>query len=243
MYYFYLGTMQLPVPPPKMTVKINNKNKTINLINEGEINILKTPGLQDISFDVLLPNQDYPFADYSQTIGGMAYGLLSQIRIGRQLSSLFGNPSFQPAEYFGEAVRVLKAGKIPVRLIITRMKPDFSMLFDTNLLVSVEACDMVEDAKNGFDLTCQLRLREYRPYGTKECEVTKDADGKEQVIVKQSRMTDRATPENWKCTKEKSVFEAVKLASGGSLNWRSVANLNKIANPLGVSEGTVLRLG
>lgn len=243
MYYFYLGTMMLPVPPPKMTVKIGNKNKTISLINEGEINILKTPGLQDISFDVLLPNQDYPFADYAQTIGGMAYGLLSQTRIGQRLSSILGNPSYQPAEYFAEAIRVLKNGKIPVRLIITRMKPDFTMLFDTNMLVSVESCDMLEDAKEGFDLKCALRLKEYREYGTKEVEVTKDANGKEQLTVKNRRLTDRVTPADWKCTQEKSLFEAVKLASGGSLSWRAVANLNQISNPLGVSEGTVLRLG
>ena len=64
-YYFYLGDFMLPVPPPRMDIKVNNKNKTINLINEGEINIIKTPGLKEISFEALLPNANYPFADYS----------------------------------------------------------------------------------------------------------------------------------------------------------------------------------
>ena len=43
--------MQLPVPPAKMTVKIKGKNKTVDLINEGEANLIKDAGLTEISFD------------------------------------------------------------------------------------------------------------------------------------------------------------------------------------------------
>ena len=35
-YSFYLGTMLLPVAPGKLTLKINNGNKTYCLMNEGE---------------------------------------------------------------------------------------------------------------------------------------------------------------------------------------------------------------
>ena len=47
-YHFYLGNMLLPIAPEKFTLKINNANQTYTLINEGEINVLKTPGLTDI---------------------------------------------------------------------------------------------------------------------------------------------------------------------------------------------------
>ena len=40
-YSVYLGTMLLPVTPGKLTLKINNGNKTYCLMNEGEINALK----------------------------------------------------------------------------------------------------------------------------------------------------------------------------------------------------------
>ena len=50
-YHFYLGNMLLPIAPEKFTLKINNANQTYTLINEGEINVLKTPGLTDIEFD------------------------------------------------------------------------------------------------------------------------------------------------------------------------------------------------
>ncbi len=43
MYDFYLNKMLLPIAPEKLELKIKNKNKTMNLINEGEINLIKTP--------------------------------------------------------------------------------------------------------------------------------------------------------------------------------------------------------
>lgn len=55
MYKFYLDNMLLPVTPSKLTVKINGTNKTLTMINEGEINFLRTPGLTDVSFDCVLP--------------------------------------------------------------------------------------------------------------------------------------------------------------------------------------------
>ena len=57
-YYFFLGETMLPVPPPSMNTRINGKNKTINLINEGEVNLIKAPGLTEISFEFLLPTAD-----------------------------------------------------------------------------------------------------------------------------------------------------------------------------------------
>ena len=43
MYYFYLDKLLLPVAPEKLELKIKNQNKTMKLINEGEINQIKTP--------------------------------------------------------------------------------------------------------------------------------------------------------------------------------------------------------
>ena len=64
MYLFYFDELQLPIAPSKLERKIKNQNKTVNLINDGEINFLKLPGLTDISFTCLLPNKEYPFAEY-----------------------------------------------------------------------------------------------------------------------------------------------------------------------------------
>ncbi len=63
-YYFYMGKMLCPIAPSKLQLKIGNQNKTVTLINEGEINVLKQAGLTEISFDLLFPNVKYPFAVY-----------------------------------------------------------------------------------------------------------------------------------------------------------------------------------
>ena len=53
-YTVHLGDTKLPVTPETITITIKNQNKTITLINEGEVNLLKTPGLSDVSFSFLL---------------------------------------------------------------------------------------------------------------------------------------------------------------------------------------------
>ena len=63
-YTFIIDGMKLPVTPEKLTVKIGNNNKTYTLMNDGEINILKMPGLTEIEFEALLPNVEYSFAEY-----------------------------------------------------------------------------------------------------------------------------------------------------------------------------------
>jgi len=104
-YYFFLGNTMLPVPPPRMNTKINGKNKTINLINEGEVNLIKTPGLTEISFDFLLPNSRYPFANYDSSLQtgliNYAVGAISS-RIGGSLGNAF---SFKKAAPFLDSLK------------------------------------------------------------------------------------------------------------------------------------------
>lgn len=53
-YTCYLGDMEVPTPA-KLTVKIKGKNKTLVLLNEGEINFLRTPGLTEITVPLVFP--------------------------------------------------------------------------------------------------------------------------------------------------------------------------------------------
>ena len=63
MYELYIDGVLFPVTPGSLNIKINNKNKTITLINEGEVNLIKSPGLSDITIpELLLPINKYPFS-------------------------------------------------------------------------------------------------------------------------------------------------------------------------------------
>ena len=72
-YYVYLNKLLLPVAPEKIQIKIKNNNKTMQLINFGEINTLKSAGLSEISFDVLLPNIKHSLAFFQDAIKKASY--------------------------------------------------------------------------------------------------------------------------------------------------------------------------
>lgn len=237
-YYFFLGTDMLPVAPSKVSVKIRGKNKTINLINEGEANVIKTAGLTDISFTAYLPNSQAYFANYDSSLTSMAIGRLS--------SRFFGsNFSFKKASYFLDSFEQAKASKTPIRLIISRMgNSGLSLLFSTNMLVTVEDYSIEEDAKRyGTDVAVPLKLRQYRPFVTKKASIETDENGKQTLVVESTReATDQSIPNAVTVTAAASVLEAVKGISGGSLNWRDIAFNNGIYNPIEEIKGKVLQL-
>lgn len=65
MYKFYLGEILLPVAPSEIKIKVDNQNEILNLLNDGQFNILKKPGLKEYSFTAMLPLLPYHFAEYS----------------------------------------------------------------------------------------------------------------------------------------------------------------------------------
>jgi len=151
-YTFFLDGVQLPVTPPSLRVRIRNQNKTITLINEAEVNLLKTAGLTEISFNALLPQAPYPFATYPS--------------------------GFRSADYYLDVLNRLKTRKdsagnlMPFQFVCSRVMPSGKPLFDTNFRVSLEEYDIKEDAGDGFDLTVSISLKQYRDYGTKTVTIT-----------------------------------------------------------------------
>ena len=54
-YKCYLFGALMPQTPAKLSVKISGKNTTVTLLNEGEINFLKYPGLTEITLPLVFP--------------------------------------------------------------------------------------------------------------------------------------------------------------------------------------------
>lgn len=82
MYELYIDGVLFPVTPGSLDIKINNKNKTITLINEGEVNYIKSPGLSDITIpELLLPIHKYPFSQEKAKVGAAYY--LSKLENGK----------------------------------------------------------------------------------------------------------------------------------------------------------------
>lgn len=144
-YEMYMGTILCPVAPSKLQIKIKNQNKTMNLINENEVNVLKSAGLTEISYDLLLPNVKYPFAVYKS--------------------------DFLNAKVFLDEFEKMKVEKRPFQLKVIRSFPNGKMLFNTDIKVSLEDYTIKEDVKQGFDVMVSIKLKAFRDYGTKICTI------------------------------------------------------------------------
>ena len=46
--------LQLPIPPENFKTKVVNKNKSVELMDGGEFNVLKDIGLRELNFKILL---------------------------------------------------------------------------------------------------------------------------------------------------------------------------------------------
>ncbi|MBH6942264.1 peptidoglycan-binding protein, partial [Clostridioides difficile] len=138
-YDFYLDGVQLPIPPPKLEVKVTNKNKTVDLINTGEVNILKKEGLSEISFEAEFTHNKLPF--YRGT--------------------------FKDVQFFLSKLELLKTDCKPFQFIVSRELGN-KVLFNTNMKVSLEEYNIVEDADNGSDTKVAIKLKQYRDYSTKK---------------------------------------------------------------------------
>lgn len=206
-YYLYLGKMLCPVTPSKVETKINGKNKTMTLINEGEVNLVKKAGLTDINFDLLLPNVKHPFATYKS--------------------------GFKNAKYFLDALEDLKTDDSPFQFILTRTLPNGNFLFSTDIKVTLEDYTIKEDANEGFDVVVSVKLKQWKKYGTKTCNV-QFTDSKPKVSAVQNRPADTAPKvKTYKVKPGDCLWNIAKKYYGNGSKYTLIYNANKdkIKNP------------
>ena len=94
---------------------------------------------------------------------------LSEITLPLTFPMLTGS---KRPEYYLNHLEKLKAGKAPTQFIMTRTTPGGSLLFDTNIKVSIEDYNITENAENGLDVSVEVKLKQYRDYSTKTVTIT-----------------------------------------------------------------------
>lgn len=202
-YHFFVGDLELPYAPSELTVTIGSNNKTVELINGNEINILKSPKLTEIEFDVELPRgRQYPFAN--KLVSSKTY-----------------------TDYFEK----LMVKKKPVKLVITRPNPflkkggiggtvrDFE---STVLTVTLEGYDLKEDAENAFDVTVSLKFKEYLTFGT----VKKTVTTTKKTTVKVATKT-VSKNKSYVVKKGDCLWKISRKFYGTPTKWKQIYNANK----------------
>ncbi|EAZ87192.1 LysM peptidoglycan-binding domain-containing protein [Lysinibacillus fusiformis] len=227
MYNFFLDDLQFPIAPSELALKINGRNETVVLMNEGEVNVIKKTGLTNIEFEVLLPNVNYPFAVYPN--------------------------GFQPAAFYLSKLKKLKISDKPFRFLVNRMLPTGNLLFDTNMTVSIEDYEIKESADNGFDVIVRIQLKQYREYGNKKINLkpaTKannagsSAKTVSKAVVEQKRpTTGKETPKTHTVKAGETLWAIAKKYLGDGSKYTELAKINNISNPNVIKPGQVIKLG
>lgn len=217
MYTFYLGSIIFPITPTSLNIRTNNQNKTVTLMNEGEFNILKSEKLKDITFEVLIPSQKYPFVSY---LGG-----------------------FLPKQYYIEMLSLMKNSKKPVQFMVIRNPKNLASMHYTNIKVSLEEFEVMEDADSlGEDLKISIQLKEYKEKSGLLMQLTGIINGLSQYTTTKSRELTKAIPRNYTVRDGDTLLSIAKKQMGSGSLSTQLQTLNNLPNTVDLSIGQVIRL-
>lgn len=169
-YKFYIDGVELPINPSALTIKIGSKNETVELATGGDMTILKSPALTEISFTARLPQSGLKMGEWNIP---------------------YLNSRAENASTYIEKMRILKTSKKPFQFVVTRRLPSGIALFRTNITTVLENFSIKEDANEGFDILLDISLKQYIEYKTKIYKPNsgKGSNGNNQRLEKQPDKT------------------------------------------------------
>ena len=194
----------------------------MTLINEGQINLLKKAELTDLEFECRIPQEPYPFAVYKS--------------------------GFKGADYFLDYFETLKMNQKPFQFIVCRTKPTGKRLFDTNIKVSMEDYKITEDAKEGFDLMVDIKLKQWRDYGTKTVNISFDMSRPKASVEPQRETGASPAPteaQTYTVVKGDCLWNIAKKFYGNGSKYSVIYNANRSViggNPNLIYPGQVLTI-
>lgn len=139
-FYFKVDddVLTFPITPSELSIKVGSNNEVVNLINEGDINILKSPSLTEVEFEARFPMRQYPYAR-----------------------------AFTEFQTYFDTFKELKENKKSFRFIVARTTPHNKRTWDTNLLMAIEDMELTENAEEGDDVLITFKLKQFKPYSVK----------------------------------------------------------------------------
>lgn len=206
-YEFYfkdgLEVLTFPITPSELSIRVGSNNKVITLINEGDINILKSPSLVEVEFEARFPMRKYPYS--------------------REVSDF---------ETYFNVFEKLKEKKRSFRFIVARTKPNGDRSWDTNLLVALEEFELKESADEGDDVIVSFKLKQFKEYGVKKLPNSNSGDStaKSTSTSELTRSTDGNPSEvttTYTVKKGDTLWSIAKKYYGDGSKWQTIYNVNK----------------
>jgi LysM repeat protein len=205
-FYFKIGEeiLTLPITPEKLNIKVGSKNEVVTLINEGEINILKSPSLLEFEFEAIFPEpKNYPFARKALNF-----------------------------EQYWDKFQKLKVGRRPCEFTVIRTTPDGKGTWGTVRQVTIEEFETTEDAANGMDVIVSFKLKEYKDYGVKIQKVANKSSAtnrKTTSTSKKPRSDKGKTSKSKTHTVKKGdcLWNISKKYYGSGAKWKKIYTANK----------------
>lgn len=209
--------MLLPITPQKLTIKTKGSNKTVTLMNGGEVSFLGSRGLKEISFEAVIPMAgQYSFAD-----------------------------GYRDPEYYIEKLKWLMESQNPFEFKVKRFSLSDKELYDENMQVSLEEFTITEDAANGPDMKVAITLKEYRAAvtATSNPETPVSGTASSSAAAANPRSTESMPKAKSHTVKRGDcLWNIAKKYYGNGAEYMKIYNANKdkLASPNIIYEGQVL---
>lgn len=212
-YKFIIDNIVLPITPKEIKTKINNKNSTIDIINLGEVNILKLPGLNTFEFDFVAPAFNYHFVS-----------------------------DFKEQNFYYSWLEKLKTEKKIFPFSISRQFPDGSIKYPTIANVSLEEYSILESSDEGFDIVFSVILKQYKYFHTQYIQINNSNNGDKIVQQKKQREYTKEPEKTYTVKKGDTLWNIAKKELNDGTKYTDIAKLNNIENPNKIYPGQILKL-
>lgn len=201
-YIFYFktpyGVIEFPITPSKLTISSGSNNKVVTLINEGDVNILKSPALMEVEFDARFPTHKYPYSSNPDAI----------------------------KDYF-EIFTKLKEEKKSFKFLVARTGKAERSTGSTSLLVSLEDLTTKEDAGEGDDVIISFKLKQYKDYGVVRLPKSSMPKTTSTSNTKRDSSSKNTGQQNYTVKKGDCLWNISKKFYGDATLWGKIYNANK----------------
>lgn len=211
---------RIPVNPETIEIRESGNGKTYDIVGKGgnteetragEVNVIKSPKLREVSFSSIFPSQHYPFVVSSSLL--------------------------QPMEYVA-FIRKWMATKHPIRFVYAgvfsaqQMSLGDKSSSDISMPASIEKFEWREVAGSPGDIEYNLSLKEYVFYSARRVIASTNTAG-ETVLIQQppDRPDERIRPETYALQPGEGLFHvAMKFYNGNSGKWRDIQKYNGLTD-------------